>query len=95
MGREEAIITPAIAVDDIDQKTDLRITGRSPTSDQGFDDGVVDSACKQYTESGRGQDKEYLQTGFTVLDDDNQKTDIEGHPRQGVRQGENHRIEEE
>jgi hypothetical protein len=49
MGREEAIASSTIAIHDIYQHTYLRVMGRPPSGNSGFDNLVIDSPCDEDT----------------------------------------------
>ena len=94
MGREEAVIATAIAIDHIDQRTNLGVVGRTPASHKGLDNGVVDSSCQEHTEACRGQHEQHLAKPTVGLQHDVEQSQIEGYPRTGIGQRHDDIVEE-
>ena len=70
MGGEESILSTSIAIHDIHKNTDLIVVCGSPSCHTGFDNKVVNSACKEYTQTGTTENEEYAAEVVVVLHHD-------------------------
>ena len=95
MSREETVIATTIVVDNINQRTNLRVVGRAPTRHQRFDNGVVNSSGQQYTQSGSSQNEQNITpVGFVCHHYNIEQSQIQGYPRLGIGQRQNDIIQE-
>jgi len=92
VGREKAVLAPAIAIDDIDKHANLRVVGWSPTAHKGFDDGIIDGAGEQDAEGCSPHDEENLLDVLIVLEDDIEEAQVERHPGPCIGQGSHEHI---
>ena len=67
MGGKEAVVSPTIAVHNVDQHADLGVMGGTPASHTGLDKDVVDGTGKQDTQAGTAHYQRNLLYGVIVL----------------------------
>ena len=76
VGREETVVAPTIAIDDIYQQTYLRIVRRSPSCHCGLDDQIVHRTSQKHTEASPCEHTEHLAEILIVADDDIKQAEI-------------------
>ena len=93
VGREETVVAPTIAIDDIYQQTYLRIVRRSPSCHCGLDDQIVHRTSQQHTEACPSKHTEHLAEILVVADDDIEQAEIKRQPGECRREHVSHTVE--
>jgi hypothetical protein len=93
MSREEPETAATVVINNIDNRTYLRVMRGTPTTDQWFDYRIVDSAGKYNAKSSGANNQQNFHDRVVISEHKVEQRHIEWHPRQSRRQRVHQRIE--